>query len=405
MRKLTILGGGPAALILAAHLDQEQYQVTIYEKKKSVGRKFLVAGEGGLNLTYHCALAELLKQYSPTSFMEPILRKFTNQDLVNWLQQHGIPTYVGSSNRVFPDPELKPIAVLNKILDRLTANKVTIRSEQNWTGWSKTGALCYENSEDLVSDVVVFALGGASWKVTGSDGAWRDAFLARGIKVAPFRAANCAFGVAWNPAFIATHQGKPLKNIAVTHDGLTCCGELVITEFGLEGNAIYALSERIQTTLAEEKFATIRLDLKPTLTPTQLKAKYQNSRRSKVTDILKNDLNLDRAAIGLLKQYSDKITFLNPDLLCNIIKSVPIILHAADELDKAISSLGGIKLDEVDENFQLKKIPDTFVIGEMLDWYAPTGGYLLQGCFSMGFALANYLNEWPQNHKILDKPR
>ena len=393
MKKIAILGGGPAALMLAAHLDSEQYHVTIYEKKKSVGRKFLVAGEGGLNLTYHSPLPDLLKQYSPREFMEPIIRQFNNEDLVNWLKNQEIPTFVGSSSRVFPHPEMKPIIVLNKILDRLAANKITILTQQKWTGWSSNGgALCFEEAEDVVADVVVFALGGASWQVTGSDGAWRDSFMLRGVTVAPFRAANSAFGVAWSKNFITTHQGKPLKNIALTYQGITEKGELVISKFGLEGNAIYALSEKIQSTLANEKTATIYLDLKPTLTVSQIKAKYQKSKLSKITDILKTDLNLDRAAIGVLKQCSDKTTFLNPDLLCNMIKSIPIIVHSADELDKAISSLGGITLDEIDANFQLKKIPNTYAIGEMLDWYAPTGGYLLQGCFSMGFALAKFLN-------------
>ncbi len=394
MKKLTILGGGSAALLLAAHLDPEQYQVTLYEKKKTVGRKFLVAGEGGLNLTYQTSLNALIPQYSPRNFMEPILQKFTNADLVNWLKKQGIPTFVGSSNRVFPHPDIKPITVLNQILDRLAANKVTIRTEQEWTGWTADGALCFEGGVEVAADVVVFALGGASWQVTGSDGGWRDLFVARGVEVAPFRAANCAFGVGWTKNFITTHQGKPLKNIALTYEGITAKGELVISEFGLEGNAIYALSEKIQDTLAKEKTTIIYLDLKPTLTVEKLKAKYQNSKFSKVTEILKNDLNLDRTAIGLLKQSSDKATFLDPELLCNIIKSVPIIVHSADELDKAISSLGGITLEEVDENFQLKKIPNTYAIGEMLDWYAPTGGYLLQGCFSMGFALADYLNNF-----------
>ncbi len=393
MKKLTIIGGGPAALILAAELDSKLYHVTICEKKKSVGRKFLVAGEGGLNLTYQSTAKELSEKYSPRDFMEPVIRKFNNQDLIDWLEQLHIPIFVGTSNRVFPRREMKPITVLNKILDQLKSNNVTIRTEQKWTGWSDTGALCFENGEEVVSDLVVFALGGASWRVTGSDGAWRDAFIARGVKVAPFRAANCAFGVDWTERFIAMHQGKPLKNIALNYQGDTVRGELVISKFGLEGNAIYALSEKIQATLATQKTATVYLDLKPTLTIDQIKAKYQKSKLSKVTEILKVDLNLDRTAIGLLKHCSDKATFLNPDVLCKLIKSLPVILQTADELDKAISSLGGIDLEEIDENFQLKKIPNTYAIGEMLDWYAPTGGYLLQGCFSMGFALAAYLNK------------
>jgi len=392
MKKITIIGGGAAALMFAAEIDTTRYQVTLYEKKKSVGRKFLVAGEGGLNLTYSSSLEDLLRQYSPGKFMDPIIRQFTNKDLINWLDKGGIKTFVGSSNRVFPELKMKPVEVLNKILEQISANKIAIKLNTEWMGWNAVGDLCFKDIADVQSDVVVFATGGASWKVTGSDGTWSDIFKKRGIVVAPFRAANCAFGVSWNKHFITTHQGKPLKNIALVFRGKRAKGELVISKFGLEGNAIYALSEKIQKALLSKKNIVIHLDLKPTMTIDQLKNKYKKSGLSKITDILKADLNLDRAAIGLLKHCTDKKTFLHPDLLVEAIKSVPVTIHAADELDKAISTLGGVDLNEVDINFQLKKIPDTYIIGEMLDWYAPTGGYLLQGSFSMGFALAKYLN-------------
>ncbi len=393
MKRLTIIGGGPSALMLAAQLDTEKYQVTLCERKKSVGRKFLVAGEGGLNLTYNSSVEELITQYSPSEFMEPIIRQFTNEDLINWLKELGIGTFIGSSNRVYSDMELKPTEVLNKIVEYISTKKITFQLEKKWLGWNEEGHLCFEDLEDVASDIVVFALGGASWKVTGSDGEWASAFEARGVRVLPFRAANCAFEVNWNKDFITIHEGKPLKNIALTYSNLCSKGELVISKFGLEGNAIYALSQKIQDALLTEESVVVHLDLKPTMTVDQIKAKYKRSRLSKVTDILKEDLNLDRTAIALLKQFSNKNAFLNPDLLAETIKSIPIIIQSADELDKAISTLGGIALDEIDRNFQYNKIPNTYAIGEMLDWYAPTGGYLLQGCFSMGFVLAKYLNE------------
>jgi uncharacterized flavoprotein (TIGR03862 family) len=392
MKNITIIGGGPAALMLAAQLDTKKYQVTLCEKKKTTGRKFLVAGEGGLNLTYNASLEALIAQYSPSEFMAPIIRQFTNEDLMSWLNDHGVPTFIGSSDRVFPDLELKPITVLNKITAAITVKEIDVQLDTKWLGWNDKGQLCFEKLEDVKSDIVVFALGGASWKVTGSDGAWRKTFEERGVNVQPFRAANCAFGVNWNSDFIATHEGKPLKNIALTYDNHFSKGELVISKFGLEGNAIYALSQKIQEKLRNQESTIIYLDLKPSLTLDQIKAKYKSARRSKVTDILKNDINLDRTSIGLLKQFSDKDTFSNPDLLAETIKSVPVIIQSADVIDKAISTLGGIALDEIDANFQCKKIPNTYAIGEMLDWYAPTGGYLLQGCFSMGFVLAKHLN-------------
>ena len=392
MKKLTIIGGGPAALMLAAEIDMEQYEVMLCEKKKSLGRKFLVAGEGGLNLTYNDSLEALTNQYVPSEFMRPILKQFSNQDLITWLNKLEVPTFIGSSNRVFPEQGWKPIEVLNKIVDFIKTKKIIFKFNTEWTGWNKEGNLVFENGETIESDLVVFALGGASWKVTGSDGSWRKTFVEQEVQVEPFRAANSAFEVGWNKNFIHTHQGRPLKNIALSFGGLRAKGELVITKFGLEGNAIYALSQKIQDALLEKERVVVHLDLKPTMTLDQIKSKYQKSNHSKVTDILKTDLNLDRTAVGLLKHFSDKETFLNQDLLVKTIKSIPIVIESADDLDKAISTLGGIGLDEIDKNFQLKKIPKTFAIGEMLDWFAPTGGYLLQGCFSMGFSLAKFLN-------------
>jgi len=393
MKHIAIIGGGPAALMLAAELDTQKYRVTLVERNKALGRKFLVAGEGGLNLTYQSSVAELIRQYAPADFIDPIIRSFTNADLRNWFHQRGVRTFVGSSNRVFPDLELKPIQVLNKMLEYLSTKDIEVRLDTRWTGWNTAGQLCFEHREDLQPDLTVFALGGASWKVTGSDGNWRQAFTARGIKVQPFRAANCAFAVDWQQDFIVTHEGKPLKNIALTFQGHSAKGELVISKFGLEGNAIYALSQKIQKALLKEDRVVIHLDLKPTLSVDQIRDKHQRSRRSKVTDVLKKDLNLDRASIGLLKQFSDKASFLDPERLAATIKAIPVVVYAPDDLDKAISSLGGIALDEKDEHFELKRIPHSFVIGEMLDWFAPTGGYLLQACFSMGYVLAKYLNE------------
>jgi len=393
MKKITIIGGGPAALMLAAQLDTEKYQVTLYDKKKAVGRKFLVAGEGGLNLTFHSDLEELIAQYFPSAFMTSSLMQFTNEDLRNWLNNIEVPTFVGSSNRVFPEAGLKPIEVLNKLVEHIQSKNVKFKLDTEWTGWNKKGHLCFKDSDNVESDITIFALGGASWKVTGSDGEWAKNFEERGINILPFRAANCAFDIEWNKNFISTHEGKPLKNIVLKYKKQSSKGELVISKFGLEGNALYALSRSIQDELLTKKSVSIKLDLKPTMTVSQIKAKYKKSKLTQVTDILKEDLNLDRTAIALLKQYSDKETFVDINLLAGIIKSVPITIAATDDIDKAISTLGAIALDEVDANFQLKKIPHSYAIGEMLDWYAPTGGYLLQGCFSMGFALAKHLNE------------
>lgn len=392
MKKLAIIGGGPAALMLAAQLDTAKYKVTLCDRNKAVGRKFLVAGDGGLNLSYNSSVEDLIAQYYPSSFMAPIIQKFNNQDLIKWFNEHEIPTFIGSSDRVFPDLDLKPIEVLNKITDSVKNNEVSYHLETTWIGWNEEGALVFEEYEDAYFDIVVYAMGGASWKVTGSDGEWGYDFVEKGIEVKDFRSANCAFAVEWNKDFINVHKGKPVKNVALSYDGQISKGELVITTFGLEGNAIYPLSQKLQEALLSQESVTIYLDLKPTMTVEQIREKYKKSTLEKATTILRKELNLDRAAIGIIKRFSDKETFLNPDKLVEIIKSVPVVVHAADDLDKAISSLGGVALDEIDENFQLKKLPNHYVIGEMLDWYAPTGGYLLQACFSMGYVLAEHLN-------------
>ncbi|HAV26177.1 MAG TPA: aminoacetone oxidase family FAD-binding enzyme, partial [Bacteroidetes bacterium] len=249
MKKVSIIGGGPAALMLAAQLDTEKYQVTLYDKKKSVGRKFLVAGEGGLNLTFNSDLEELITQYFPSEFMGPIIRQFTNEDVIQWLSNLEVSTFIGSSNRVFPMEGLKPIDVLNKLVAHIKSKNVKFALGTQWTGWNTDGHLCFEDSEDIESDITIFALGGASWKVTGSDGSWSGAFMERGINILPFRAANCAFHIDWDKNFIHTHAGKPLKNIALKYKKQSSKGELVVSEFGLEGNALYALSRSLQDEL------------------------------------------------------------------------------------------------------------------------------------------------------------
>lgn len=392
MKNITIIGGGAAALMLAAQIDVKKYKVTICDQKKTAGRKFLVAGDGGLNLTYNSSIEELIHQYSPKEFIDATLRQFTNKDLIDWLHQHKIPTFIGSSNRVFPEQGIKPSAVLKRIVDLIKEKNIQFQFNKKWIGWTEKGDILFEDTTKIKSDIVVFALGGASWKVTGSDGKWSEKFEEKKIKISPFRAANCAFKVDWNKSFITTHHGKPLKNIALKYKDDVAKGELVISNFGLEGNAIYALSEKIQHTLLTKQSTTIYLDLKPTITLGQIKTKYNTSKRSKITDILKKDLNLDRTAIAILKHFTNKETFSNATVLIKTIKSVPVVIKSAEEIDKAISTLGGISLNEIDANFQLHKMPNSYAIGEMLDWYAPTGGYLLQGSFSMGFVLAKHLN-------------
>ena len=396
MKTIAIIGGGPAALMLAAMLDEKKYSVHIYEKNAAVGRKFLVAGDGGFNLTHSEDVDSFVQRYTPQDFLETALRTFTNQDLCEWLQQIGIETYVGSSKRIFPVKGMKPIEVLHAFLEKLKSQHVEIHTQHEWKGWTDDDKLVFKNKEKEVvvcADKVVFALGGGSWKVTGSDGMWLNLFQAKGISIKPFQPSNCTYQVQWPKDFLEKHEGQWLKNISVSCEGEEKKGELVITTFGLEGGAIYALSPLLRKQLTATGVVEIKIDFKPTLTHEVVLQKISRAGNKSITKILTDDIKLTDTQIALLKAVVSKDDFLKVESLVNYIKSFPITITGMSPLDEAISTVGGIVLTEVDEQFQLNKLPDHYVIGEMLDWDAPTGGYLLQGCFSMGARLANVLNE------------
>ena len=390
-KSVSIIGGGPAALLCAAFLDSEKFEVTIYEKQKSLARKFLVAGKGGFNLSHSEAIAQIIERYTPKQFLKESLLAFDNTDLRNWLASIGIPTFIGSSKRVYPEKGIKPIEVLNSILEVLKKKGVKFQFEQTWTGWENT-SLVFNAQQKVNSEISIFALGGKSWKKTGSDGTWDVKFQEQGISVLPFQVSNCAFGVQWDSSFIQKHQGSPLKNIAISCLGSTQKGEVVLTQFGIEGNAIYALSPQIREQLNTNGKADVFIDLKPTVSVKTLNTKFENSSFKKTSEILKNDLNMNAVQLALVKQYVSKEDFMNPSLLMLQIKNLKIELFSSSPIDEAISTVGGLDLNAVDSNFQLKNRKDTYCIGEMLDWDAPTGGYLLQACFSMGVALARSLN-------------
>ncbi|WP_426094812.1 NAD(P)/FAD-dependent oxidoreductase [Flavobacterium sp. DSR2-3-3] len=394
-KSVSIIGGGPAALILAALLDREKFKVTVYEKNKTLGRKFLVAGKGGFNLTHSEPIAELIARYTPPHFLKKALLDFDNDDFRKWIGTIGIPTYIGSSKRVYPESGIKPIAVLNAILEVLYKQGVTIQFQHTWTGWTSNDAVVFNSDTAIKSDYTIFAMGGGSWKVTGSDGTWLELFERENIPVIPFQSSNCAYRVDWSEDFILEHEGSPLKNIAISCLNKKQKGEAVITRFGLEGNAIYALSPQIRKELQSQQKAIVFLDMKPTLSSADLLQKIKKSTFKKTSETLQKEIKLSPAQIGLLKKYLSKETYLNPELLAQNIKKLSIEITESALLNDAISTTGGIQLNAVDENFQLKDKKSNYCIGEMLDWDAPTGGYLLQACFSMGMHLARHLNSLP----------
>ncbi|MBA3706072.1 MAG: TIGR03862 family flavoprotein [Bacteroidetes bacterium] len=417
MKKIiAIIGGGPAAMILAAQLDTQKFDVTIYERNAALGRKFLVAGDGGFNLTHSEEIENFISRYTPVYFFEKIISSFTNTNLRAWLKSIGIETIVGSSKRVFPAggipskggivqlsptktvgqvSQIKPIDVLNSILNVLKKKNVPIKTQHLWKGWNSANELLFETNDTIVSfkaDIIVFALGGGSWKVTGSDGNWTNYFKEKEIEIIPFQASNCAYEIKWGKEFIETAEGNSLKNISLKCGNKEKKGEVVITKFGLEGGAIYALSPNIRQQLNAHGKATVLLDLKPTLTVEEIKSKITGRGNKSLSKQLEDELNINKVQLALLKAILNKEEFTSPEILSEKIKTLPLIITAAAPIDEAISTVGGISLSEIDEDFQLKKLSNHYVIGEMLDWDAPTGGYLLQACFSMGNYLAKFLN-------------
>ncbi|WP_233861451.1 BaiN/RdsA family NAD(P)/FAD-dependent oxidoreductase [Tenacibaculum piscium] len=400
-KSIAIIGGGASALFASAFLDTTKFNVTIYEQKKSVGRKFLVAGDGGFNLSHGENINKMIGKYTPDFFLKNALLHFSNDDLRDWLLELKIPTFKGSSNRIYPEKGIKPITVLSKVKQFSADKGVQFLCDYKWKGWNITNDLIFthQNKECIISaDYTVFSMGGGSWKITGSDGNWKPIFENKNIKTHPFLPANCAYKIPWKSDFILKNDGKPLKNIALSSSDKTQKGELVITKFGLEGNAIYALSPQIQTQLSNistnlsKKKASIFIDLKPMFTLEEIFKKINTSNYS-ITDILKKILKLSSVQIDLVKTILSKEEYLNKQILSQKIKALPLIIEDSAQLDEAISTTGGIALEEVDENFELHQLKNTFCIGEMLDWNAPTGGYLLQGCFSMGVFVADYLND------------
>lgn len=391
-KRVNIIGGGTAGLLFASFLDSNQFEVHIYEKNKTLGRKFLVAGDGGFNLTHGENIEQLVNRYFPVDFLSNALHCFSNENFMSWLKELDIPTFVGSSNRVYPLRGIKPIAVLNKIVAHLKQKGCVFHYNHEFLGWDQQNNLLFKDKSPLTGAYNVFALGGGSWKITGSCGNWSKAFELKGINTLALQAENCAFQVEWQQEFVNKYEGTPLKNTVVKFNKQSQKGELVITKFGLEGNAIYALSHLLQKEINANGFATIYLDLKPTLNGPTIEEKL-NTTRLKRTQCLKKELKIPASMLSYIKSFLSKEEFMGDASLSKFIKNVPIIVLAAAPIDQAISTSGGIPLSSLTPTFELKTLPNHYCIGEMVNWTAPTGGYLIQGCSSMGVYLAKKLNE------------
>ncbi len=393
-KSLAIIGGGSAAIMLASEIDTKKFDVTIYERNQALGRKFLVAGKGGFNLTHSTPIDEMKKKYVASPPILNSLNSFSNEDFIKWLKKEGIDTFVGSSKRIFPVKPTKPIQVLQAFTDRIKENNINVKFSHVWKGFNDS-ALIFETRDGSVEhnpDIVVFALGGASWKKTGSEGEWLSYFEEKGVKTVPFQASNCGVAITWKEKFAKSNEGQPLKSISVSCGDLSKKGDVIITRLGLEGSAVYALSPAIREEIKNEGEATIFIDLKPTTKTEAILRKLESPKKKNSWSVhLIWQLKLSKPMFELVKRSCTKDEFLDPNFIAKHIKQIPLQVTGFDEIDKAISTVGGIDLDEIDSNFELKNLPNHYVIGEMLNWDAPTGGYLLQGCMSMGNMLSNNL--------------
>jgi hypothetical protein len=356
----------------------------------SLGRKFLLAGRGGLNLTHSEELATFLGRYGEAA---PALRQaieaFPPSALRTWSEELGQPTFVGSSGRVFPKA-FKTSPLLRAWLRRLGEMGVEVRLRHRWQGWDAEGRLRFVSGDKDVmaeADITVLALGGASWPRLGSDATWADILLKQGIEIAPLRPANCGFLVPWSEPF-RRFEGQPLKRIAITHGDNTVRGEAMITRDGLEGGAIYALSARLRDAVDARGETTIAIDLMPDVTRDALAKRLEAPRgKQSFSNFIRKATHLSPAAISLLREAAGpSLNTQSAEQLTALIKAAPVTLTGTKPVSTAISTAGGIAFRALDAHFMLKKMPGVFAAGEMLDWEAPTGGYLLQASFATGAA-------------------
>jgi uncharacterized flavoprotein (TIGR03862 family) len=395
-KTIAIIGGGPAGLMAAEILSREDFIVTIYERKPSPARKFLMAGRGGLNLTHSEVLDSFLKKYGPRSnILNDVIRDFPPQALRDWCEGLGQKTFVGSSGRVFPE-SFKASPLLRAWITRLEEQGVRFMVNHDWRGW-QDNKLFFDTLDGyalIESSATLLALGGASWPRLGADGSWLDILEQQGVGVAPLRPANVGFAVEWSDVFREKFTGKPLKPVVATFQDTTLQGEIMITDKGVEGGVIYALSSALRDAA---KPAVLMLDLKPDITMEHLQERLKKPRgRESFSNYLRKTLNLSPLVIGLLMEREDRkdVVHYTPEKLAGLIKHYPLPLQAAHSIDRAISTAGGITFDSVDQNFMLTSKPGVFVAGEMLDWEAPTGGYLLQACFATGVHAAKGIISW-----------
>ena len=400
--QVAVIGAGPAGLMAAEVLAGGGARVTVYDRMPSVGRKFLMAGRGGLNLTHSEELDRFLTRYGAAMpRLRSAIEAFPPAAVRAWCEGLGQDTFVGSSGRVFPK-SFKTSPLLRAFLRRLGDGGVEFKLRHHWIGWDERGDALFDAPEGrkaFHADAVVLALGGASWPRLGSDGDWTDVLAKAGIAVTPLRPANCGFIAHWSDVFRERFQGQPLKRIELSFGGQAVRGEAIITRQGLEGGGIYALSAHLREAIAATGEALLTIALRPDLPVAELQKRLEKPRgKQSLSTFLRKTVNLSPPAIGLLHEAiastPERFAEMDAAALAELINAVPVRLVGTAPLARAISTAGGISFDAIDETFMLRRRPGVFVAGEMLDWEAPTGGYLLQASFATGVAAARGALAW-----------
>jgi uncharacterized flavoprotein (TIGR03862 family) len=402
MNAVAVVGAGPAGLMAAEVLAQGGAAVTVYDAMPSVGRKFLLARRGGLNLTHSEPLPEFLARYGQAMpQLTPAIDAFPPDALRQWSEALGQPTFVGSSGRVFPEA-FKASPLLRAWLRRLDSMGVQFALRHRWTGWGGDGHLSFVTPAGpriVDASTTVLALGGASWPRLGSDGGWVETLAAKSVTISPLRPANCGFTVGWSELFRDRFEGQPLKGAAFAFGGHALRGEAVITRTGIEGGAIYALSADLREAIIASGEATLRIALRPDLDGNDFVARLSAPRgKQSFSNWLRKATQLSPVGIGLLQEAAVVSRVPLPSLssvaLAGLINALPVRLDGIAPIARAISTAGGISFDELDAGFMIRRLPGVFAAGEMLDWEAPTGGYLLQAAFATGAAAGKGVLKW-----------